>query len=561
MTAGLPQNPDEVLWMKRTTGFSDALLRFDFSAVSATTGETTPSMPGVTTMWLGTIARGVWEPGRALGIFGGPSFAQSEVGLHLAQLAVAAATSILIGLFVFLAWRWAGAIAAIAAGALLATEPFVVFQGSMLHTDELEGLFAATGTIAFLLALGVPDGGASRPRAMASLAGALLAGAFLSKLSALLLVPGLAAIIGWACVRAVRQEKAPSRGSLAAMRPVARLVGIVLAAAIATTLLAWPALWADPVDQLSSLRRSGEIGGRGHLQFFLGEVTDTPGPLYYLVSIPFKMTPWFLLGMLAVIAAAVVRSTQTRLAAVALVALPALISLSFASKQIGRYALAVLPLMALAVGLGLDALWTLIRRRRLLRQRDPSVRRIAPLAAGSLLALMLAHSMWVAPWGTAYFNPILGGGSAAESKIIVAGTYGHDRAGEVIREREAPECAVTIGAFSAWAPESLYPCGSVERIRRVSDLGAGLDYVVVLSDYRQRFPDVASALRASGRTVAEAKLWGATNAEIIEVDPARASRSQPQVGDGGAAATGVDAPRAGGGDAESPGPAASGYQR
>jgi hypothetical protein len=510
MTAGHLQNFDELLWMRRTVDFSDALAGLDFSAASAAT-EGGATMPGVTTMWLGTVARGVWELGGALGTMDAQgSFADSAVGLDLSQLAVAAATSILIGVFVLLAWRWAGAIAAIVGGVLLATEPFFVSNGSMLHTDELTGLFAATGTLALLIALGVAGGKTSRPGAMAALAGALLAGAFLSKLTALLLAPGLAVIVAWALARAVARQRTHGDNSLAAMRPVGGLVGILFAAGIVTTLLAWPAIWADPIDQISVLSNSAGQGGRGHEQFFRGEVTETPGPLYFLVATPLRMTPWFLLATLAMIAAAIVRVTRARLATLAIVAIPAFVGLSLASKQIDRYVLVVLPFLALGVGLGIDALWVRLRHGR-------QVRKVALSVAGTAAALALAHAVWVAPWGGVYFNPLLGGSKEAERTILVTGTVGWQRAGEPIRDREEPACDVTIAVYPYPLPDT-FPCGTAGPPRANPDP----DYAVTYVSWQQRNPEQAEALSTSGRIVGTVKIRGINMAEIIDL------REQPE---------------------------------
>jgi hypothetical protein len=503
MTAGHFQHVDEVSWMERSDGFAMALLALDFPSASATTGDTV-TMPGVTTMWHGTIARGVWNLGRAFGMVDEQgAFAESAIGLHLSQLAVAVTTSALIGLLVLLAWKWAGGITAVTAGALLATEPFLVEHGATLATDELAAMFGVTGTLALLIAFGIPGGGTTRPRTAAAFAGVLLAGAFLSKLSVLILAPGLVLIIAWALARAGARRSSPLP-SLVSMRPMLGPLGIVAAAGLVTTLLAWPAVWADPLNQISLLRDSGAMAGQGHPQFFRGEATQTPGALFYLVATPFRMTPWFLVGTGLAIAAAVVQTTRPRLAVLAVIWIPAFVALSLASKQFDRYVLVILPFLALGVGIGIDALWGRLRSRR-------AVAQVAAGVAGTVIALALAHTMSVAPWGASYFNPLLGGPSAAERTIPIEGRGQQELAGALIREREAPACDVTIAVIPGpGAIPSAYPCGSVV------ETGPS-DYVVIPVYGRQINPHQTEEIRASGRTVGIVRARGIDYAEIVDL--------------------------------------------
>ena len=53
--------------------------------------------------------------------------------------------------------------------------------------------------------------------------------------------------------------------------------------------------------------RSVNLGATGHKQFFMGEITETPGPAFYAVALPLRMTPWFLAGLALAVAAFVGR--------------------------------------------------------------------------------------------------------------------------------------------------------------------------------------------------------------------------------------------------------------
>lgn len=505
LTAGNFQTIDEVLWMRRSLNFSDALLRLDPAAASSTT-EGLATMPGVTTMWLGTLARFGWWVGGGLGVVdGNEPFVASPTAIHLAQLAVAVTTSVLIGLLVFLAWRWAGPVVAVAAGVLLATEPFVVAHGSVLHTDELAALFGANAMLALLLALGMPAAQNRSSRGLAVLAGVLVGFAFLTKLSALVLFPGLALVVGAVAVRDAARAGPPVRSSLAALRPVAGLVAIAAATALATVIVAWPAIWADTGNQLRLLRESAGLAGTGHPTFFLGERTSTPGLLYYAVATPLRMTPTFLLASVALVPLALLRRWRTHAAAALIVALPAVVTLSTAAKQFDRYILIVIPLLALVVGMGLDVVVSYARR---------SLRgRAAVLAgAGWVAAVALAvHSAWVAPWGLAYFNPLLGGASTGQRAVLVGWGEGLELAGERIAELEGPDCDVVVAVFYH-ALTTAFPCGVTTR------LPSGADYLVLYVNHRQRLPHCElQRLRSLGRPVDIVRIRGIDYAEIYDL--------------------------------------------
>ena len=196
-TVGTFETIDETLWTRRVQVFSDVLTNFEPSKASVTGapnlfGGTLATMPGVPTMWLGSIGRLVWGIGRSLGVIeGNETFYESRSGLALGQTSVAVATVALIGLIVWLVQRWGAPRAGLVAGLLLATEPFWVAHGSVLHTDELTVLFGLSGLLALGLVLGVPaiDERYLHRRSMAVLAGFLLVCSPLTKISGMAYAP------------------------------------------------------------------------------------------------------------------------------------------------------------------------------------------------------------------------------------------------------------------------------------------------------------------------------------------------------------------------------------
>jgi hypothetical protein len=522
------QTVDEPAWMDRSSLFFDALGNGDLGRASASAGGETVTMPGVTTMWVGSAARVVWNAGRGLGLWSGPSdavFARSPSALVVAQTLMAVATAALVGVLVLLVSRWAGRGAAAVAGLLIATEPFLVAHGAVLHTDELLALLGAGALVATALALGVPERTAWAGRWWAAaMAGALLGGAFLTKLSALALLPPVALLGLWALVAALRNRTSsappPEDGAPVAagvqvgpwgrVRPLGVVAAWWLAGAVVVVIALYPALWVEPLHEYRLLRRTGDLAGTGHTQFFLGERTRTPGPAYYLVALPLRMTPWLLVGVLAAAVSAGRRAaTRGFAAAIACMAVPVLVVLSVAAKQFDRYGLLVPVMGAVLVGV---ALASAVRARPPARGEPLWTGRRAVVATG-LAAGVALHSLVVAPWGLAYFNPLLGGGATAQRAIMVGWGEGLHQAGDLIAEREADRCdEVTIWAYIV--ADDYFPCGTLTIDEETAS------YVVVYVNIRQREPDiVAEAVR--GREVVETvEARGVTYVEIFGPLPA-----------------------------------------
>lgn len=503
---------DESNWMARSYGFHEAITSADFASASALALSPNPdadvTMPGVTTMWVGAVAQSLWSVGHDVGLVGdaeGATFLTDPSGLDLAQTLMALAAAAALGLLTALVALWAGRTAAAVAGLLMATEPFFVAHGAVLHTDELTTLFGAAALVATALALGVPHRTAWAGRWWAgAVAGALWGASLLTKLTALVFVPGIALVGLWAVVAAIVRARraepgASPRAALAAVAPVARTAAWWLGAAAVVVFALYPALWVGPATEYRAVRRSMAMASAGHQQFFLGKTTDTPGLAFYPVALPLRMTPWFLGASLVAAVAVWRRPTRGRGAVIACMGVPALVLLSLASKQFDRYGLPVLAASALAIGIVTGAAVAAARRRWPDRSRA-----LAGVAGASALAVT-AYGLSVAPWGLAYYNPALGGADTALDTVLVGWWEGTEQAGPIIAERERGHCdEVTIRA--PWVP-LLFPCGT---------LGGGDDatYVVLYVSQWQRAPAVSRHLAADRPLVATIEERGITYVEL-----------------------------------------------
>lgn len=496
LTAGRYVTTDEFVWMSRTVRFSDALAGLDLSNATASVGEPA-TMPGSSTMWLGTVGRALWGLASWAGVIDSGEFVGRD-GLAFAQATVGIATALLVGLLFVVVARWAGPVPAFVAAIVLATEPWIVAHGAVLHTDELTALFGTVGLVALAHTLGIPDPSrrSSRPEWMAALAGLMLMASALTKVTGAAYWTGAGVLAVWAFVR--HRRSAEPTGS--PLRPclVAAGAGLVLVP------VAWPALVVDPFFQLERLTAAAGLGtedpvrpaGVDARQFFRGEPVDDPGGLYYAVALPLRMTPWFLLAAVVGIPLALWRAA-TRWYAVALVPSVLVLAalLSTTPKKFDRYGLVVLVPLAVLAGLGIAPL---VRRLRVER------RTVAGVVGGGLL---LASSVVVAPYGLAYFNPALGGSDTGADTLLVGWGEGAELAAEQIEVLEGGECEdVTVRGLDLQRAFG-WSC------TRPPPEGTAPDYVVLYVNRTQRSADPRAGVE-DRELVATVEIRGIRYAEI-----------------------------------------------
>ena len=312
------QIQDEFSWLGLSTGFRTALVDGNFARATAgdvhASGSVNPTLPGVTTMWSGTLGYASVSVAHAAGLASAPKPFAGSV-LRASRGFVALWCSIALGLLVAVASLLIGRRPAAIAGVLLATEPFLVGHSDVLHTDAMVTMFGALSIVALLAGLRAgrpvePEGQAGDPLSPAHtvprrariplivLSGASAALACLTKLNAVPLVVGAAAVIVTIEFLAARRSANGAAGWWrSAVRENAPLGGIWVAAALLVVLLLWPALWVAPLDQVKLLRVSLRQLKHGEGRtYFRQHLTPDAGATYYPVAMLFRMTPWFLAG-------------------------------------------------------------------------------------------------------------------------------------------------------------------------------------------------------------------------------------------------------------------------
>ena len=391
---------DELNWSARSERFGDAVAAGDLASANVGPADEEATRPGVTTMWIGVLGERAAEA-RPLG-----TEATTTRWTHALMGLV---TALLLWPFVVLAARLVGRRAAVVAGGLVAVEPLLVGHSAIQHTDALVTMAYGLAAVALIAALEArreedletPDGPATPwwRRASVRLGAVFGAAAALGCLTKLSILPLLAALV-------VTLLVVHRRGL--------EVVGAGAAAFVVVTLVAWPALWVDPMANLRATIGSGELATSPSRHLFLGSVVEGGDWRFYAVELWFRASPWLLVGALVALAATIARRLSGRTALVprrvawplGLPALVYLVVISLSDKQYGRYLLPLLPVAAIGLGVVAAALVE--------RVGAPRWARVGGWAGFAAAAVFTAA---LAPYAIAFVDPLVGGQRRAEDAI------------------------------------------------------------------------------------------------------------------------------------------------
>ena len=428
---------DESRWVGRAADFASYIQQRELDKTFIV------GHPGVTTMWLAALGLGPRQV-RAFSYLEGQTDVTRRDGyldaLVAARRTLVAANALALGVLVWLAWGLLGPGPALLGGLLMILDPFLGAHSRLAHLDALLASFMGLAALAGLAFWG----GRSWVYLVAC---ALFSGlAFLTKAPSVYL---LAFIPGLALLEKFRADGWRRRAGWAR---VAIGVSAWLGIAWLVCLALWPALRLKPFVVLRQMVEfTAKNGGGEHDNFFLGQPVDDPGPLFYPLALLFRATPLMLLG-LALLAYFMIR--RRRQFASLWPALPLAgyvvgfgLMMTLGEKKFDRYELPVFPVLDLLAGLGLWYGWRALVSRigRATRPGfSPSL-----LLSVSLSAFVFALAAWplasVYPYDLAYYNPLLGGGAAAQRALFVGWGEGMDRVAAYLNARplvlEAPTVA------------------------------------------------------------------------------------------------------------------------
>lgn len=305
-TLGALITPDERRWVERSVAFFSALLQQDW------VNTFQEGHPGVTTMWTGAL--GLWAKyltaGTDMPLLDYLSQVTTRPSVTLeylvpARLPTAILTALAVVLVFWLLRRLFDTLPAVLAAILLALDPFYLAHSRVIHHDALVTTFWIIALVAFL-------GYVWRHESVwwLLLSGAAAGLAFLSKGSALFLIPFTGLILLWAWWASDSRQAAGRglAGRLAALSSYV-VVGLVwLAVASLVFLALWPAMWVEPMGTLGGmLGKAARYAQEAHTKgnFFMGQPVEDPGLLFYPLTLVFRTTPISLLGLLLFLAALV----------------------------------------------------------------------------------------------------------------------------------------------------------------------------------------------------------------------------------------------------------------
>jgi hypothetical protein len=205
------------------------------------------------------------------------------------------------------------------------------------------------------------------------------------------------------------------------------------AVALVTVFVLWPALWVlGPGEVLSRIVAfTRETGGQPDEvgSFFFGLVGADPGPLYYPISTLFRLSPFATVGLILAAALIWQQRGMVRMRAgwLLLFALGFGLMMTLGAKKFDRYLLPAVPALVILASLG----WWVV----LVRLRQASLRTALGVGLAALICLPLLVTY---PYPLSYYNPLLGGGPAAQRSVMIGNGEGLDQAARWLREQPNP---------------------------------------------------------------------------------------------------------------------------
>jgi Dolichyl-phosphate-mannose-protein mannosyltransferase len=470
---------DEGNWMGRAALFARGTLNND-PLLTRQSGH-----PGVTTMYTALVGLGLDKAlfladyVRPDGLEKAPNYLDL---IHQARQPFVVLSALAVVVIALLIGRLFGAGPALIVGVMLAFEPFLLAHAVVVHLD---GMLTNYMTIALLSALiyWLRGGG----RGYLLLCGLTTGLAFLTKTPSAILVP---------LIPGIALFMVGQRGDLRAGAGWRRLVvdGLIwggLAGSLA--LLAWPSLRTDFIGTLQYMvQYTEDVGGGDHENFFRGQPISEPGPLYYVFAMGLRIGPPLLLGvlllpllLLPIGPRRAPREWRGPLLGLLVYIAAFTLMMMVPPKKFDRYLLPTFPAWAVLAALGY---WLLLQR---LTPRW-SGRLMLPLLAG-LAAAQVALIIPIYPYYMSYYNPLFGGGKAAEKNIVVGWGEGLEQVTEYLNAKPDAD-RLTLAGFYPRVLMAQFK-GSVLPDKQYD--AAEADYVVLYVNALQR--DLANTLRTVTR--------------------------------------------------------------
>ncbi len=413
----------------------------------------------------------------------------------------------------------------------VALSPMAIAYTRQVQPDGLHSVFLYAALIFFLSWLygGQARLGLRRRDLWAS--GILMGLGWLTKTPVLFLafIGGLLVLGEWWRLRRVT----PSPAHPLTRSPAQSLLtGYILWGAIASAVffLLWPAMWIDPVGIFTKMYLEMTVYIEGHINpnFFMGQVTHDPGPLFYPIAWYFRTTPAVLVGVIVLAGALLtgmrfggtdnrrdsdiipaephaptalpspLATSGGRRAAWALLffALVFTLLMTLPAKKFDRYLLPTFFVLDLLGGLG----WAWLAGwvwRKLQAQARAAWQPLAAAAAVIAVGLLPLHGLLNLPhypYYLTYFNPLAAGTATAPDVMFIGWGEGLDQAGRWLDAQPEAEKKRAVSWY-AGGPLSYFFRGEAVGVLAGSRMPwLDTDYVVTYINQVQREIPTRAAL-------------------------------------------------------------------
>ncbi len=422
--------------------------------------------------------------------------AQQRLPIVLLNTALALAITALV-------WRLFGGRVALLAGLLIALDPFYLSDS---RVNRAEAVITGLMTLSVLWLIFYARTGRYRYALLSGIFGGL---SFLTKIQALVMLPALG-VIGLL----IYARNARSSGALWPPRrehvlPVIWLGVVWTAAAVATWLLLWPAMWVTPLKTLALVYAytTRKVGAEGVNLFFMGQTySDTdPGVSFYPVVFFMRVTPLALLGLAAAAlfpwlwrkqgSAPPDRPNSHGSGILLTYVLAYTLAMTFGSHKQDRYLLPVFLALDILAALGLVFAWVWLKDwwgarsqgRKVSEAQDEHATRNTQFLLGAVLLTVIIGIQLIAvlphhPYYYSYFNPLAGGGTTAAQTLRIGWGEGMDQAGAYLAAKPNAAELVVSSRFThnmLGFPGKLISLGADDRWTKA-------DYIVLYIQQVQR---------------------------------------------------------------------------
>jgi hypothetical protein len=311
--------------------------------------------------------------------------------------------------------------------------------------------------------------------------------------------------------------------------------------AAAVWLALWPAAWVDPLGAVSRVAFQASADGgapHGWGNFFLGRAVEDPGPLFYPVTVAFRLAPWTLVGLLLFIGfwildfgprnrraiSGIVSDQRLPLLVLALFAVGFSVAFSLPPKKFDRYVLPIYPALDVLAAAGL------VRIADCRLQIADWLRKQSAIGWVAVVAVLGVNLALNYPYHLAYFDPLLGGGPVAARVVPVGWGEGYEQAGDFIAAQyngaDRPTAARYEPVLGPFAPAGAAPLAWWQIPGRVN-------YAVVYIDQVQRNdkPETFRPLLEEQTPIYTVRINGIDYAWVYQVAPSVATPLAADFGD------------------------------